>query len=429
PAAQTNRTMLGVAMTDASAGEAPSDESLPDIVYSRVQPPKKGRRYALYAFLLVCLLLTTFGIVTLVLRGPNVSASVVPGGEGERLRVEVPDAAPGTKVRFQGEEQALEGGRAEFAIAADALHIGENELTVSVVDPDGAAHSVPLRLDLDYRVRADLSPLTGDTPKLRILVDAKPGSTVTLDETPVALDGSGHAAVDFDVEPSASVLERSFRYRVVTDGAEAAAGEVAVRVPIAALQVTRPATGAVTDRELLTVTGAVHDSATVTVDGETATVTAGRFSIERPLPSVGEHTVVVVARREGRVPRRIELQVSRVDDLRAAAAGFGADRRMTYARLAADPDSHQGKRVSFVGRVFNVGTSPDGPMLQMVSRDCRRGARCPIWVNYDGATPVEMNQMVRVYGEASGEQQYRTSDGSVGRSPKVRAAFVLPEGR
>ena len=64
-------------------------------------------------------------------------------------------------------------------------------------------------------------------------------------------------------------------------------------------------------------------------------------------------------------------------------------------------------------------------MVQILVRDCASGQRCPMWVNYDGARPPEINRWVRVLGEFSGEQQFRTSSGEVKRIPRVDAAFVL----
>ena len=75
------------------------------------------------------------------------------------LTIEVPGAQEGTRVRFSGQEQALEGGRAAFALSSDDLSLGDNDLSVDVVDPEGHVETHAVSLHLEMRIRADLGPL------------------------------------------------------------------------------------------------------------------------------------------------------------------------------------------------------------------------------------------------------------------------------
>ncbi|MFT5356108.1 MAG: hypothetical protein ACI9KE_003331 [Polyangiales bacterium] len=423
-AVQTNRTMVGQqAVPGANVDYGPD-------AYVHEGLPKRGGAAKFIAIFLLVGALVAGGVFAglYLLRGPDVIAVIETSGTGEVLRLEVPGAEVGTKVRFQGEEALLENGSAEFPVGADALQIGDNELNVDVVSAGGEISAATLLLHVAYRVRPDLSALEGDDPKVRIVVDAAIGSAFTLDETAVALDASGHGFTEFELESSTgNTFDRTFHYRIVKPDGGAEEGDVTISIPIAALQIARPSANAVTDRDSIEIAGAVHEEASVSVNGTSVETSEGRFVTSVPLPNVGDHTVSIVARREGRAPRALDLPVRRVESLSVEAREFGADASLTYARVAAGVSTYQGQKVSFVGRVFNAGENTDGPMMQVVVRECPRAQRCPLWINYDGAVPIELNQWVRVYGTLEGEQQYRTADGEVGQSPRMRATIVIPE--
>ncbi|MEM9068858.1 MAG: hypothetical protein AAGE52_10145 [Myxococcota bacterium] len=390
-------------------------------------PRRKGRTpWAI--LILVGFLLVAGGIGAYVFlgMGPDVRASIGQSESGEALLVDVPDAAEGTKVRFNGQEHVLAAGRASFALAANDLQLGDNELSVDVIAPDGSSQQATVVLSLAYRVRADLSALEEDPAQLRIVVDATPGSTVTLDEQAVTLDGTGHGRLSFPLEGGdGAVYERTVHYRVVT-GEAPAEGEVQVRVPFASLQIDRPGSRTVTDRESIELAGAAPASATVTVDGNPLEVREGRFLGRIELSELGESEHVVVAREPGRAPRTRTLTIRRVADLAAEAAAYEVDRSLTYTHIAQNPDSYRGQRVAFEGRVYNVDVHEGRSVMQIVARQCPAGQRCPLWVTFDGASEAELNTWVRVVGEIAGEQQFRSPSGQVLSVPRVDAVFVLP---
>lgn len=433
----TDRTMQGMAQhAPAQAGRAPAGSApTPSSGYQDVSiaglPSKRRRRSRAGAMLGILLVLVALVAAAGVgwwytHRAPEVRASVVNTPTGEALQIEVPGGEDGAKVRFAGREVPLEAGRARFPLGSNELQMGDNTLSVDLVDANGSARTVPIVLSQRFRVRPDLSGLDAAEPTLRVVVDALPGSTVTVDEQPVTLDASGHGALSVPVEGGeGNAFEHSFRYRVVPPTGTPAEGSVDVVIPFVTLQVDRPAANTVTDAAQIEVAGAVHPEATVTVAGETVAVREGRFLARVPLTAMGEHEVEVVATREGRAPKRIVLRVRRVEDLAREAAQYEVDAALTYARVAANPETYLGQHVAFEGRVYNAGTQDGRSMVQILVRDCASGQRCPMWVNYDGARPPEINRWVRVLGEFSGEQQFRTSSGEVKRIPRVDAAFVL----
>lgn len=362
--------------------------------------------------------------------GVALHARVLQGETGEMLEIEVPEAAEGTRVRFGGDEQELEAGRARFALSADDLSIGDNELSVSVVSPDGSVEAHAVELHLEMRVRADLGPLSAAPPAIEVIVEAAPGSEVTLDGDALALDEHGRATRRYEIDgadaSAEGIVESVVRYRIHPPEGDEAQGELRTRIPVTTMQLDRPGADVVTEAEEIEFAGAVAPETTVTVGGEPVEVRMGRFLHTHPLPAVGEHTIEVVAQLAGRAPRVERVRVRRVESLEAEAASFEFDRSLTYARIQSNPTTFRGQHVRFEGLVYNVDVRDGQSVLQVLVRDCPRGERCPLWVSYPAATAIELRANVRVLGTVAGEQQFRSQSGQVRTVPRVDATYVLP---
>ncbi len=362
--------------------------------------------------------------------GSAIHASVVQGPTGEMLEIEVPGAEAGTSVRFGGEEQELEASRARFALAAEDLSLGDNELSVDVVAPDGTVETETVELYLEMRVRADLGPLSNAPPAIEVIVEAPPGSTASLEGDALTLDAQGRGSRRFTIQGSAAnaegLVEHVVRYRVRPPDGEEAQGELRTRIPLTTLQLDRPGAEVVTDQTSVEFAGAVAPGATVTVGGATAQVTDGRFVYPYALPEVGEQTVEVVARHSGRAPRVAEVRIRRVADLEAEAASFEVNEELTYARIAQNPATYRGQHVAFEGQVYNVEVRNGRSMLQILVSECPDGERCPLWVSYPSATETELRSRIRVLGAVAGEQQFRSQSGEIRTVPRVDATFILP---
>ncbi len=447
----TNRTMLG--MTAQPMPNQPSDSQPPgppaatpvagrrrraEVQFDGVSsvpppPPKRGVSPLVVVGVLGVLLLLTIGGglgLYLIFGGEDVTvrASVAPTEAGDGLRVEVGgDGA--THVRFAGQEVALEDGVATFPLAPDSLHLGDNQLTVELIDESGEASAHEVTLTVSYRIRADVTTLTADPPVLTIAVDALPGSTVTIGGEAVTLDAEGHGARTFPIDAATSeaVLEHRAEYRVSLPDGQEHAGSVETRVPYATLQIDRPGSNVVTDAESVEIAGAVNPNATLTIDGSEVTLTEeGRFVHGLALDEVGEHDVRIVARQPGRAPRVATITIRRVEDLAREAASFRPEPDMTYARLAQNATTYRGHRIALEGRIYNINVANGQSVLQMLVRECPRGERCPLWVTYPQATDATINDWVRVLGTVGGEQQFRSESGRVITVPRVDAQFVLP---
>lgn len=450
--AGTNRTMLGqpAPKVDAPKGDLGEDDPEPrdsdpgareraravyptnsDEEEALTLPKKRSGGLAIAMIVVGVLALIGGGVALAVIlsSGSDLRASVVQGEEGEMLEIEVPGAPSGTRVRFRGAEVALEAGRARFPLSAEDLALGHNELAVDVLGPDGSIESETIALELEMRVRADLGPLASAPPAIDVVVEVPPGSEVTLDGEALELDAQGRATHRVPIDGAGAnaegIVEHVVRYRVVPPQGDAAQGELRTRIPLTTMQIDRPGSELVTDATEIEVAGAVAPGSTVTVGGDAVAVSLGRFLTTRPLPSVGEHTIEVIASAQGKAPRVERIVVRRVADLEAEAARFEVNRELTYARIAPDPTTYRGQKVELIGTVYNVDVSGGRSVIQILVEGCAEGARCPLWVTYPAVTSAALNDRIRVLGTVSGEQQFRSQSGEVRTVPRVDATYVL----
>ena len=358
--------------------------------------------------------------------GPDLHAKVLKRDGAEVLEVEVPSAQTGTKVRFSGAEKELTAGRAEFALPQDALSLGANTLPLSLVHPDGEVEAASVELDVAYRARLDVSGLASDPPTVSVVIDAQPGTAVTVDGEKVELDGRGRAVQSRALAAqTGSTLDFRARYAMVFADGGRAEGELALKLPVTALHIDRPGRHVVTDQTSLEVAGAVDPGASVTVSGQPVPVNEGRFLRQVTLADEGDQTVRVWARSPDKAPRVVDIQVRRVADLSVAAASFVFDPSLKYAKIQQNPSIYQGQSVAFNGRVYNVEVAGGHSVLQILVEDCPRGARCPLWVEYEQAADATVDSWVRVLGTVAGEQKFRSRQGNVQTVPSVQARYVL----
>jgi hypothetical protein len=432
--AKSDRTMLGMPATAANPrAEPPARFSMPSstTLHGESMPelPRGGVARPLRAALAAAagaLLVLGLGLAAWHFMSASALAlRVVQGEQGETLEVDVPDAEPGAKVRFLGAEQELRAGKASFPLSAEALAVGDNELSVAVVQ-GGETRNHTVKLHVAYRARAVLTGLSADPPTLAVAIDALPGSKVTLDGEPLALDGNGHGQKEYALTPegSSNKLAFSAKYQVEPKGGAAGEGALQLSLPVTSLQIDRPGSTVTTDQATIEVAGAVESGAEVTIDGAKVRVAEGRFLQRVKLPKLGDTTLRVVGKVPGKVTRSSEIHVSRVADLAQAAGNFKADSALTYVRIAQNPVIYRGQNVAIEGRVYNVEVKAGASHLQMLARDCP-SQRCPLWVELPQATDVTVDSWVRVLGQVAGEQQFRSERNQVHTVPSVRAQYVL----
>ncbi|MFO0687003.1 MAG: hypothetical protein U0234_33370, partial [Sandaracinus sp.] len=455
----SNRTMLGVAAPLAGvAGSSVVPEPPPaaapaytpapassaeisstDVSLAGLPSPRRRTRGWLVALLVLGVLLV--GGVTvaalyhrLTQQRVDVTASVTSGASGEVLAVEVQRAPEGTHARFGTIDQVVTGTHVDLPLAADALHVGDNDVAIDIVLPDGAVETHHVTLTVEYRVRADLSTLGATPAAITVLVDAMPGSTVTLDATPLALDAQGHGSRAYPVAtltPDASgTITLTAHYTIAPPTGVPATSTLTARVGATPLHLDRPGDPAQTDQTAVIVAGTTQPGASVTVEGAAATVSSdGHFTFDAPLPAVGAREIHVTASMPQRAPATRVLHVERVPDLGRAAAAYPVDRTLSYERVAAAPASFTGQHVAMEGRIYNVDLQDGHGVLQMLARECPSGQRCPVWVTHPAVTEVAVEGWVRVVGVVGGEQQFRSQSGELRTVPRIDAVYVIPLAR
>jgi hypothetical protein len=369
------------------------------------------------------------GFVALRGRGPDVNVRVESGMDGEWLLFEVPGVPADAKLRFGGQEQALDAGRTRFALGSDSLRVGKNAVLFDVVYPGGKIEGGKVTIMVDYRVTLDTAPLRAGRAEVDVVVATVLGTKVWLDGEPIQLDAQGRAVrrdpIDADA-PTTGQLEHSVRYRVEPPSGEVSVGELRTSIPMTSMQIDRPSPLLTTDRDRVEIAGVVDKDAQLTIDGKRVSVVGGRFLHEYELPKQGEYQPRLVAMANGKAPRVAVLTLRRVDDLTQAANGYNPDASLTYARIAQSPALYRGQRVSFEGRVYNAKVDGGKTALQILVKQCPEGERCPLWVSYGTATEFTVNSWVKVLGTVDGEQQFRAETDEVKTVPKVEAAFLLP---
>lgn len=450
PVGPSNRTMLGMnapaagkarpaaAAAPSEGGEGGVDTDSQEISIAGLPSKRRGRgvwiALLIVGFLLFAGTAAGLGYYRLSHRATPVTASVTQGEGGESLRIEVAGAAEGMQLRFRDVERPLVGGRAEFPMAAGDLHVGANALTMELVHADGTREPISVTLTLEYRVRADLTSLSATPPAITVVVEAVPGSTMTVGGQAVTLDANGRGSVAVPTAQLATgdagwLVHRAEYVVTPPGGAAPANGTLETRVPLAQLELERPLDGAVTDRDRLEFVGRAGPNARVRIgDASVVADASGRFSLEVPLPvagSDGSTPVAIEATQTERAPRSVTVTVHRVADLTRATDAYAIDRTIDYTRLVENPTALQGRSASFIGQVYNVDRFEGRGVLQMLVRDCRRPDRCPLWVTYSPSVGIAPPAVVRVFGVLSGTQQFRAESGETRSVPKLDAQFVI----
>lgn len=362
--------------------------------------------------------------------GPAVEVRIDSASGSERMVFEVAGAKPGAKLRFGGIEQPIEGGLATFPLGAGSLQVGQNAVLFDVLEPEGETHPGRVVLSLDYRVTVDTAPLHMGKGAVDVVVSALPGSRAWVGGEELKLDAQGHGQRRDELQANALAdgkgVEHVASYRVQPPSQEPQVGQIKTTIPIATLQVDRPGLQITTDAQAIEMAGTVDADATVTLDGEPIEVQGGRFLQRYPLPAVGKHAPVLIARAAGKAPRSITLAIERVDDLAAAARGFAADASLSYAKIATNPAIYAGQKAAFEGRIYNVSVENGKSVLQILARDCTAGRRCPLWVEYGAATDLTVDRWVRAVGTLAGAQQFRAENDAVQTVPKLDAFVLVP---
>jgi hypothetical protein len=347
----------------------------------------------------------------------------------ERLDLVCPTCADGTKVSLGVREAVFRTHRATLELE-QPLEVGRNRLALGLRAPTGRTDTIELVVPVDYRVQGDLTGLAEEVPKLRVLVEATPETTVVVNGQPVlpAPGGKGSASVNVasaltGMAASTERLERKMPFVVRSRRDEPHAGEIALGIPIVPLVVEAPNERVITDARDFMLAGRTAPGAGISVAGRPIAVDAtGRFAQLMNVSSVGTATIVVRATLAEHAPRMVPIEVRRVESLRQEAQRIQSGATRSYAALLSGLDSKRGWLVELEGDVVEARiTAHTTVLLVDAVRDCAERP-CLARLVFAAPFPAEKAQRLTAYGRLSGVVEGPRA-GS--RIPEVRVDFVL----
>lgn len=435
PPSDSNST--GEASPLATLGVSPDESQVsPGPRTLNLRAAKKSSRAGLAA-IAIAVALVGLGVgAFFFFKGPgSIDARAVLDAEGrEWLEVGCKRCTDGTEVWLDAAQGTFKDGIARIH-PPQSLRVGDNTLKLSIKAPDSyRQHNVSLNVRIQFRVRTDLTQLNGPVPRLGVIVQAVPKSTVSIDDRPVQLRGDSTASLSFDVtreltglDSKVRPLERRIRYAVAPPGASSQAGELVIRLGITPLWIEAPGGAITLEDPKFMLAGQTGEGARVTVDDRLLPVDVeGRFAQAMLVSSIGETTITVRAAAPDQAPRLFPIRIRRVASLAQEAVKVRTRATTSYAVIANDPQSKRGWEIALEGSVLeqtNLGYSTL-VLFEAVS-GCRKPP-CLSRVVYRRPTQLSAGERVSVFGRVTGAVEGPQKGALI---PEVLADFILSERR
>jgi hypothetical protein len=363
--------------------------------------------------------------------GPAITAqprSAPDGKDALHLTCDPKSCKDGTVVTVDGARAVFVGGESDLQLP-EALRVGDNTLSL-VVDRPGMGRDETLKLDVPvaYRVRADVSTMTGLRPCITIRVEALPGADVRVDGKPVNLEGGvGAYAVDETAATQgpadeSRVVSLEVPYVVVLKSGVTEKGTASARVAVAPLRVDAPGTRAVVAEGTALLAGRAARGSTVTVDGAAVALNPdGSFETTIPVGDVGDRLVEVRAGTPSLVPRTVQVIISRVASLADAARQFEQQRPIGYDAAMSDLAGKTGQPMVVTGEVLDARSSAHRTLVLLDDkRGCAKGP-CLARVILGRDMPLARGDVVSAYGLVA--RAFTAPGGQT--VPEVEAQFLV----
>ncbi len=357
-------------------------------------------------------------------------ARVSPEGRDVlHLSCEPQSCKDGMVVALGGSQSTFAGGESDLPLATP-LRIGDNPLALQVQHPGaGRTETVNVTVPVAYRVRADVSTMSGPKPSITIHVQALAGSDVVVDGQPVPLDASGVGTYSLDETAATEgpadesrVVTADVGYVVTAMGRPAERGTVSARVSIAPLRVDAPGAHAVVEEPQVLLAGRAARGASVTVDGAPVTPGPdGAFETPIDLPAPGERTVAVRAETASLTARTVRVSIKRVASLKDEAKVFERQKTVGYDVAAKNLAASVGQPMVVEGEVIELrGSGHRTLALVDDKRGCAKGP-CLVRVVIGRDLPLARGRSLRAWGVIA--RAFPTAAGDA--VPEVEADFVL----
>jgi hypothetical protein len=298
--------------------------------------------------------------------------------------------------------------RKAYIVPKGPLPLGKNTLALELQRPGTGLEQLEVNLPpIEYRIRPDTSTLIGDQPRLRLDIEALPGTLVELGGEQVTLDPSGRGVREVDVSgqllgqsSEISTFEQAVPYAITSPSNKQYKGELRVKIGVTPLLLEAPGTDSVTELERFMLAGRTTSGAEVFVAGSPLPVDAtGRFAQMMSIDSEGETNVRVRATQPGLAPRFASFRLERVKSLEAAA---NARRQgaLALADVVKDITGSVGKTVVVRGRIEDVLVEGQRSIV-ILAADCS-GRDCLARLSYGGLRKLERGARVTTIGKVLG---------------------------
>lgn len=345
------------------------------------------------------------------------------------LRVTCGKCPEGTKLSAAGGATVVaNAGVADVPLGAP-LRVGPNDVEIAVDRPGtGRDERFTLNVPLAYRIWADLRTLQDPTPVLTVMVEALPGSAVTLQGRPVTLDAEGRGREAFDVREEvrgargeAATLSKQIPYTVAPKGGRLETGSVDVRVGVVPLALEAPGPKLVTDRPTFLLAGRAARGAGVSVGGRALSVQAdGAFVQWMSISDEGTSEIEVRALAPPLAPRLLAVTVTRVRSLADEAKKREMQNGPGYAEIAGAPEASVGRTIAWRGDVVEAANQGQRTVAVVNVRTGCEAAPCLARAELSGPNAVARGDKIGLYGVVGGFAPLRD-----GRVPEMTPEFFV----
>lgn len=361
--------------------------------------------------------------------GPVEARATALADGSETLELTCAACEDGTSARLDAASATFSATHAKLPLSRP-LKVGENPMTIALTAPRGKQSFVDVAVPLAFQVRGDTSGLDAATPELRVLVSALPGSIVTVDNKPLALNAGGEGTYAIDVsalvtgfEPSVKTLERRVPYTVTPPHGTTEDGSVTLQAGITPLVVDAPGASVVLEGSNFVLAGRTSKSGALSVGDRPITVDgAGRFAQMMNVSAPGETTILLRATSKDSSPRLFPLRVRRVDTLAKEAERLRPLSTGSYATIADQTETKRGWAVALDGSVVDARTENYSTVIVMdVQSGCARGP-CLARITYGAPFTLARGDKLSAFGSIDGVVDGPRTGTKI---PQIRADFLL----
>jgi hypothetical protein len=355
-------------------------------------------------------------------------ASALPDGS-EKLELTCAACEDGSVARLDAASAPFRAAHATLALSRP-LKVGENPMTITLVNARGKQSFVDVSVPVAFRVRGDTSGLDGPTPELRVLVSALPGSVVTVDNKPLSLNAAGEGSYAIDVsalvtgfDPNVKSLERRVPYAVTPPTGTTQEGSVTLQTGITPLVLDAPGPSVVLDSSNFVLAGRTAKAGALTVGDRPITVDpTGRFAQMMNVSAPGETTIMLRATSKESAPRLFPLRVRRVDSLLHEAERVRARASTSYAAIAEQTENKRGWTVALDGSVVDARTENYSTVVVMDVQSGCTHAPCLARVSYGAPFTLSRGDKLSAFGSLDGVVDGPRTGSKI---PQIRADFLI----